>query len=74
MALLINGKVKWWSDAKGYGFIEVAGREDVFVHHTGICMKPGQRNLIQGQSVEFELTVSPKTKKEVAKEVMVLVG
>ena len=54
------GKVKWFNDAKGYGFITVDGQnEDIFVHHTAINAE-GFRTLSQGESVEFELVKGPK--------------
>jgi CspA family cold shock protein len=49
------GKVKWFSDAKGYGFIEVDGRpKDVFVHYSDIS-GDGFKTLEEGSSVEFEI-------------------
>lgn len=51
----MKGKVKWFNDAKGYGFIEPeAGGGDVFVHFTAITMD-GFKTLAEGQDVEFEL-------------------
>jgi len=48
----LRGHVKWFSDAKGYGFIERPNEHDVFVHHTNIRMD-GHRTLLQNQEVEF---------------------
>lgn len=48
-----KGIVKWFSNVKGYGFIEYGDQEDIFVHFTGI-EKDGYRTLKEGQSVEFE--------------------
>jgi CspA family cold shock protein len=49
------GRVKWFSDAKGYGFIEIEGRpKDVFVHYSDIEGE-GFRTLEEGASVEFEI-------------------
>jgi len=49
------GKVKWFDDAKGYGFIEQEGEgADVFVHYSAIQM-PGYKTLTEGQLVEYEL-------------------
>lgn len=49
-----HGKVKWFSDAKGYGFIEVDGRKDLFVHYSAI-QNEGYKTLAEGQDVEFEI-------------------
>jgi len=49
-----HGKVKWFSDAKGYGFIEVDGRKDLFVHYSAI-QNDGYKTLAEGQDVEFEI-------------------
>lgn len=60
---MATGKVKWFSDAKGYGFIQVEdeanGEKDIFVHYTEI-VKDGYKSLSQGQPVEFELMDTPK--------------
>ena len=53
------GTVKWFNDAKGYGFISQEGGEDVFVHHTAIQMD-GFRTLKEGEKVEFDVTQGPK--------------
>ena len=54
-----EGTVKWFSNEKGYGFIERAGGDDVFVHHTAITME-GYRTLTEGQRVSFEVVQGPK--------------
>ncbi len=55
-----RGKVKWFNDAKGYGFIEQEeGGEDVFVHFSAIQAE-GFRTLREGQDVEFELKTGDK--------------
>lgn len=53
------GKVKWFNNAKGYGFIEQDGEQDIFVHYSAITGE-GYKTLIQGQEVEFEVTKGPK--------------
>jgi len=50
----VNGKVKWFSDSKGYGFIEVTGRKDLFVHFSAI-QKAGYKSLAEGEDVTFEI-------------------
>ena len=54
-----TGKVKWFNDAKGFGFITRASGSDVFVHHSAI-QGSGFRTLEEGQSVEFTVTRGPK--------------
>ncbi|PYO42102.1 MAG: cold-shock protein [Gemmatimonadetes bacterium] len=54
-----KGKVKWFNDAKGYGFIEQEGGEDVFVHFSAIQMD-GFKTLAEGQQVEFEVKAGEK--------------
>ncbi|KZZ82548.1 MULTISPECIES: cold-shock protein CspD [Bacillaceae] len=49
-----NGKVKWFNNEKGFGFIEVEGGEDVFVHFTAI-QGDGFKSLEEGQEVSFEI-------------------
>src|ERR1700742_3667122 len=55
----ITGKVKWFNNAKGYGFIEREGGSDVFVHYSAI-QGDGFRSLEEGQAVEFEIVDGPK--------------
>ena len=54
-----TGKVKWFNDAKGYGFITMEGGEDVFVHFSAIQAQ-GFRSLAEGAAVEFDLVQGPK--------------
>jgi len=54
-----QGKVKWFNDAKGFGFIAQNEGKDVFVHHTAI-VADGFRSLAEGDEVEFEVTNGPK--------------
>ena len=56
---MATGNVKWFNDAKGYGFISRADGPDVFVHHTAIQAE-GFRTLSEGQEVEFEIVEGPK--------------
>ncbi len=51
---MARGRVKWFNAQKGYGFIEVDGGTDVFVHYSAIQM-PGFKTLEEGQQVQFEL-------------------
>ena len=54
-----TGKVKWFNDKKGFGFIEMPGQRDVFVHYTAI-IEDGYKTLEEGQAVEFEQIIGPK--------------
>ncbi len=54
-----EGKVKWFNDAKGYGFIETAEGKDIFVHYTAI-QKDGFKTLAEGQVVQFEIVDGAK--------------
>ena len=54
-----QGTVKWFNDAKGFGFISRQNGEDVFVHFSAIRSN-GFRSLQEGQAVEFNVTKGPK--------------
>ena len=54
-----NGTVKWFNDAKGFGFITTEGGEDVFVHFSAI-QGNGFRSLSEGARVEFDVVQGPK--------------
>tara|TARA_B100000315_G_C14250968_1_gene439738 strand:+ start:409 stop:609 length:201 start_codon:yes stop_codon:yes gene_type:complete len=54
-----TGKIKWFNDNKGYGFIEQDTGEDVFVHFSAIS-GDGYKSLTAGQDVEFEVVEGPK--------------
>ena len=56
---MAQGTVKWFSNEKGYGFIERDEGDDVFVHHSAIVMD-GYRTLREGQRVEFEVVQGDK--------------
>ena len=54
-----HGRVKWFNETKGFGFIEREGGTDVFVHYTAISGE-GFRSLMEGEPVTFEITIGPK--------------
>jgi CspA family cold shock protein len=56
---LPNGVVKWFSNKKGYGFIEQEEGDDIFVHHSAINMQ-GFRTLAEGDRVSFEVEVGAR--------------
>ena len=59
MAEQVTGTVKWFNDAKGFGFIEQANGPDVFVHHSAI-QADGFKSLAEGQAVTMEVTQGEK--------------
>lgn len=56
---MVKGKVKWFNDKKGFGFISPESGPDVFVHHSEI-LGDGFKTLSEGQEVEFEVKKGPK--------------
>ena len=54
---MLEGTVKRWVEGRGYGFIEVDGEDDIFVHNTDL---DGTYVLMQGQKVEFDIETTPK--------------
>ena len=56
---MATGKVKWFNDAKGYGFIEREDGDDVFVHYSAITGE-GYRSLAEGSTVDFEIEEDAK--------------
>lgn len=58
----VTGTVKWFNDAKGFGFIAREGADDVFVHYSAI-QGNGFRSLSEGDTVEFDVVEGPKGKQ-----------
>jgi cold shock protein len=54
------GKVKWFNSEKGFGFIEVEGENDVFVHYSAIQGNSMRKSLEEGEQVQFEVEKGPK--------------
>ncbi len=59
LGMKLTGRVKWFNDSKGYGFIEQEGGRDIFVHYTAI-QGDGFKSLAEGQKVEFEIIEGAK--------------
>jgi CspA family cold shock protein len=60
MTQRIIGKVKWFNDSKGYGFLSAEGLEDIFVHYSAILSDHGLKTLLEDQKVSFELVSGVK--------------
>jgi cold shock protein len=56
---MVKGKVKWFNDAKGFGFLEQENGDDVFCHFSAITGE-GFKSLQEGDDVEFEVVKGPK--------------
>lgn len=56
---MVEGRVKWFNDSKGYGFIEQENGPDVFVHFSALQME-GFKTLQEGDAVRFEISEGPK--------------
>ncbi|NGP44480.1 cold-shock protein [Bacillaceae bacterium SIJ1] len=59
---MVEGTVKWFNAEKGFGFIEVEGQDDVFVHYSAISGE-GFKTLEEGQSVSFEIVEGERGKQ-----------
>jgi CspA family cold shock protein len=59
---MATGKVKWFNDTKGFGFISAEDGKDIFVHHT-VIEGQGFKTLLDGESVEYESESGPKGTK-----------
>ena len=66
---MYEGKVKWFNESKGFGFIELDGNDDVFVHYSAI-QGQGFRTLQEGAAVRFEIEQSDKGTRAANVEVL----
>jgi CspA family cold shock protein len=64
MGIMAKGKIKWFSNEKGYGFISTEEGKDVFIHFSSIIGE-GYKTLTEGQAVEFEVEAGPKGEQAV---------
>ena len=62
---MAQGRVKWFNNSKGYGFIEIDGGKDVFVHISAV-ERAGMHSLNEGQKISFEVVADRKTGKSSA--------
>lgn len=60
MMSTVNGTVKWFDDAKGFGFISQDNGPDVFAHHSSIASESNYKTLQEGQQVTFKITQGKK--------------
>ena len=60
-----KGTVKWFNNQKGYGFIAMEDGTDIFVHYSGIVSEEKFKSIVEGQTVEFEITDGEKGKQAI---------
>jgi CspA family cold shock protein len=65
-----KGTVRWFNDAKGYGFIGREHGQDIFVHYSAIVPK-GHKKLVEGEQVEFGIVIGEKDKPQADKVVKI---
>ncbi|GAA0116137.1 MULTISPECIES: cold-shock protein [Clostridium] len=57
---MYNGVIKWFDNSKGYGFISANNGNDIFVHHSQVKEKGNDKDLHEGEQVEFDITEGSK--------------